>query len=154
MTAPAGLKPLPRISSTAQPYWDGLKAGRLMIQGCVHCGRLRHYPRPVCEACYSMDVAWVEARGRGAVHSWTVCHHAFHPGFGNNLPYTLLTVDLEEGVRAMGRLRHGDTARLEIGLPVIVGFEPLAEEFALPVFDIAEGGPIRGIPRERQAHVR
>ena len=31
--------------------------------------RIRHYPRPVCDACYSMEVAWIEASGRGRVHS-------------------------------------------------------------------------------------
>lgn len=73
---------------------------------------LRHYPRLLCDRCYSTEAAWHEASGRGRIHSWTVAHHAFHPAFAADLPYTLLTVDLEAGVRALGRWR-GD------GVPAI-----------------------------------
>lgn len=37
------------------------------------------------------------------MHGWTVSHHAFHPAFVAQLPYTLITVNLEEGARALGR---------------------------------------------------
>jgi uncharacterized OB-fold protein len=57
----------------------------------------------LCDACYSDAVEWIEASRRGTIHSWTVAHHAFHPAFKDELPYTLVTVDLEEGVRALGR---------------------------------------------------
>lgn len=129
-------KPLPKTSPAGQPYWDGLKQGRLLIQQCAACRTLRHYPRPVCDACYSMEVAWLESRGAGKVHSWTVCHHAYHPGFAGDLSYTLLTVDLDEGVRALGRLRDGDPATVRIGLPVRVGYEAADDGFVLPVFDL------------------
>jgi uncharacterized OB-fold protein len=36
------------------------------------------------------------ASGRGRVHSWTVAHHPFHPGFKEELPYIVAIVDLEE----------------------------------------------------------
>jgi uncharacterized OB-fold protein len=92
----------------SRPYWEGAAAGRLMIQRCTGCGKLRHYPRLLCDACHSDAVEWVEASRRGSIHSWTVSHHAFHPAFKAELPYTLVTVDLEEGVRALGRWT-GDT---------------------------------------------
>lgn len=92
----------------SRPYWEGAAAGRLMIQRCAGCGKLRHYPRLLCDTCYSDAVEWIEASRRGAIHSWTVSHHAFHPAFKAELPYTLVTVDLEEGVRALGRWT-GDT---------------------------------------------
>jgi uncharacterized OB-fold protein len=79
-----------------------------MIQRCTACGKLRHYPRLLCDACHSDAVEWVEASRRGSIHSWTVSHHAFHPAFKAELPYTLVTVDLEECVRALGRW-SGDT---------------------------------------------
>jgi uncharacterized OB-fold protein len=49
-----------------------------------------------------------------------VCHHAFHPGFAAELPYTLVTVDLEEGVRALGRWQGG---ALKIGTRVQARFQ-------------------------------
>ena len=64
----------------------------------------------------------VEASRRGTVHSWTVAHHPFHPAFVDELPYTLVTIDLEEGVRALGRWRG--TATPFIGQLVHGSFVP------------------------------
>ena len=108
-------KPLPHPSELSRPYWEAAAEGRLVLQRCASCGKLRHYPRLLCDSCYSDAVDWVPASGRGKVHSWTVCHHAFHPGFAAELPYTLVTVDLEEGVRALGRWQGG---KFGIGTPV------------------------------------
>ena len=119
MSLPA--KPAPIPTELSLPYWDAAAQGRLVIQGCAACGVLRHYPRPLCDRCYSTEVVWHEASGRGRIHSWTVAHHAFHPAFAGELPYTLVTVDLEEGVRALGRW-HGVSAPA-LGMPVHGRFE-------------------------------
>ena len=126
-------KPQPHPSALSQPYWDAAAEGRLVIQRCAACGKLRHYPRLLCDACYSDAADWTPASGRGKVHSWTVCHHAFHPGFAADLPYTLVTVDLEEGVRALGRWQGGP---FNIGTPVQGRFE-LSPGRAELVFDPA-----------------
>ena len=120
-TPPTAAKPPQTPSTLSRPYWEAAAEGRLVIQCCSACGKLRHYPRLLCDRCYSDAVTWKQATGRGAIHSWTVAHHAFHPSFAAELPYTLVTVDLEEGVRALGRWR-GDVA-LVIGLPVEGKFE-------------------------------
>jgi uncharacterized OB-fold protein len=127
-------KLLPQPTADSQAYWDGLKAHRLRLQRCADCGKARHYPRPVCDACWSMRSEWFDASGRGTVHSWTVTHHPFHPGFRPELPYVLVTVDLEEGVRMQAQLRGLDAASLRIGLPVRVAFERATEDVTLPVF--------------------
>src|SRR5262245_39276441 len=125
---------LPQPTPDTQPYWDGLRAHRLVLQRCSDCGWFRHYPIPVCDACWSVRVGWVEASGQGRVHSWTTTHHAFHPGFKADLPYTLVTVDLDEGVRMNAQFRGPDAAALRIGLPVRVAFEPATDTITLPVF--------------------
>ena len=128
------LKPLPEPTQESQPYWDALSEGRLMLQSCGACGKVRHYPRPLCDACYSFDVRWIETKGTGTVHSWTVTHHAFNPGFKADLPYVLVTVDLPEGVRMQAPLRDPDFNDLRIGLPVRVIVELANDELALPAF--------------------
>jgi uncharacterized protein len=125
--------PLPTPTPESAPYWKGLRESRLLIQKCGRCGKLRHYPRPVCDACFSMDVDWIEASGRGTVHSWTQTHHAFLPAFAHDLPYILVTVDLEEGVRMNARLRH-DGRTIEIGAPVLCTFEAHDDAWTFPVF--------------------
>ena len=102
-------KPLPQVSEVSRPYWEAAAEGRLLLQRCGKCATIRHYPRLLCSACYSDAVDWTEASGHGTVHSWTVAHHAFHKAFAAQLPYTLVTVDLDEGVRALGHWRSGAT---------------------------------------------
>jgi hypothetical protein len=126
-------KLVPSPTAETRPYWDGLREGRLRLQRCADCGKPRHYPRPVCDACWSMNAEWFDASGRGTVHSWTVTHYAFHPGFKGDLPYTLLTVDLEEGVRMNAQARG--IATPAVGLAVRVGFEAATDELTLPVFE-------------------
>jgi len=127
-------KLLPEPTPDTQPFWDGLKAGKVMLQSCADCGKVRHYPRPVCPYCHSMQARWREASGRGQVHTWTIAHHPFHPGFKADLPYTLVTVDLEEGVRMQVQLRGAaPEGGLRIGLPVRIAFEPVTKDVTLPV---------------------
>lgn len=103
MTDQATAYPAPHAEGLSAPYWNGTKRGALVVQRCDGCGKLRHYAQVLCTDCFSDAYSWIEVSGRGAVHSWTVCHHAFHPAFVKDLPYTLVTVDLDEGIRAMGR---------------------------------------------------
>lgn len=113
-------------------YWSGVERGELVLQRCSRCGKIRHYPRVLCDVCYSFEVAPVVSGGEGSVHSWTVAHHAYDPAFADEVPYVLVTVDMQEGVRAIGRLTG--TADLAIGLPVRIGFERGHDGQKHPVF--------------------
>ena len=53
--APQPERPMPTPTRESQPYWDGLREGKLMLQHCASCGKVRHYPRPVCPHCFSME---------------------------------------------------------------------------------------------------
>lgn len=127
-------KPVPHPDHKSEPYWDGAADGKQRLQRCLACGKFRNYPQLVCPDCYSLDVEWVEASGYGKVHSWTVAHHAFLPAFRDDVPYTLVIVDLREGPRTMGRLDPSAAADLRIGLPVRLTFERNAQGTPLPVF--------------------
>ncbi len=123
-TSPPISKPSPSISELARPYWEAAAQGKLVLQSCSACGKVRHYPRLLCDSCYSDAVTWIPSPAIGKIHSWTVAHHAFHPAFAVELPYTLVTVDLDEGVQALGRWRASlaDPAMV-IGLGVQGTFE-------------------------------
>lgn len=130
-------KLIPTPSPETQPYWDGLREGRLRLQRCADCGKVRHYPRPVCDACWSMSFEWANASGRGSVHSWTITHYPFHPGYKDELPYILLTVDLPEGVRMNARARGMEASKLRVGLPVKLAFDRVKDDLTLPIFELA-----------------
>ena len=140
MTAQTYNKLVPTPNQDSRAYWDALREHRLTFQKCAKCGTIRHYPRPACDRCTSMDVTWVDASGRGKVHSWTVAHHAFHHGLKADVPYTMVTVDMEEGVRMQAQLRGRDgspirdAAGVQIGTPVEVRFENVKEDLVLPYF--------------------
>ena len=127
-------KPLPEPSIDSQPYWDGLKERRLLLQTCGNCRKIRHYPRPVCDKCYSMEVDWTEASGRATVHSWTQTHHPFHAGFRGETPYILVIVDLAEGVRMQSQLLDVDIEHVHTGMPVEVVFVDTTDDVTLPMF--------------------
>jgi uncharacterized OB-fold protein len=94
--------PEPDADSTF--FWDGLKDKKLLIQRCGDCGRSRFPPMPRCPYCASAKSTNIEAAGRGTIYTWIVVHRAFDPAFADEVPFTLATVDLEEGARIVGRL--------------------------------------------------
>ncbi len=130
----------PIQSIDAQPYWDGLQTGQLRVQRCGSCDRLRHYPRPMCPACHSFEVDWVTLSGAGTVHSWTRPHQSALPGFADAVPFTLVTVDMAEGVRVLGRLLDDDLAGLHIGAPVSASIQPAPSGQPQPVFRLVRSG--------------
>ena len=126
--------PAPRIDADSRPYWEGARAGRLLLQRCGDCGTLRFYPRRLCPECWSEAVEWVEASGRGKVHSFSIVHRAPAPAFRARLPYVIALVDLAEGPRMMANIVGPDALGLRIGDKVAVVFEERAEGAKVPQF--------------------
>jgi len=133
-------KPLPVITTEAQEFWDGCKNEELLIQKCSDCGTLRWTPRPMCHECTSMKSGWAKVSGKGTVYSYTIVYHPVHPGFVEEVPYTVVLVDLEEGgVRFLSNLVDCPIEGVKVGMPVEVVFEPVTPEVTLPKFRPAKG---------------
>jgi uncharacterized protein len=90
-------------------WWDGLAENRLLLPRCETCGRHFFPPQPTCPHCGSDDWQPVESSGRAVVYSWVVVHLPLHPAFAEDVPYTIVAAEVDEGVRIFGRLRGGDT---------------------------------------------
>ncbi len=133
-TAAPPERPLPTPTRESQPFWDGLREGRFMLQHCTRCGKVRHYPRPVCPHCFSMESRWDEAPLGGRIHTWTVCHHPFNFFFKQVAPYIVALVDMEAGVRVNAPLRSVAEGDLKIGARVRLAFEPVTKDLTLPYF--------------------
>ena len=132
-------KPLPRIDEESKGYWEACQRRELVVQRCLDCGRLRHYPRALCPACLSERVEWVRCSGRGTVYTFTVTHQNQSPGFRDALPYVLAYVELEEGVRLLTNIVECAPEAVRIGMPVAVVFEDATPEVTLPKFKPADG---------------
>jgi len=85
-------------------WWEGLRAHRVSLQHCRDCGRTRFPPMPSCPWCASTAFDVVESAGRGIVYSFVTAHVAVSPGYRGSLPYSVATVELDEGPRLLGRV--------------------------------------------------
>ena len=130
-------KPIPEPSIDSQPFWDALNEGRLVFQACGDCGKLRHYPRPICDECYSDHVEWKTSNGKGVIYSWTETHHPFHIGFRGETPYILVTAEFDDGVRIQTQLLDAKVEDLKIGMHVEVVLTKATEDLTLPLLRLA-----------------
>lgn len=127
-------KPLPHIDEVSRPFWEAAKRHELVLQKCQECGHYRYPPGNICPHCLSDRLAWVKASGRGTVHTWTVFHRAYHPAFTQDVPYTVVAIELEEGPRLPSNLVDCKIEDIRVGLPVEVVFEDVTAELTLPKF--------------------
>ncbi|TFY85588.1 acyl dehydratase [Pseudomonas nabeulensis] len=155
-------KPMPVATQISAPFWEGLKARRLLIQQCNACTHWNFYPRRHCTQCLAHDLAWREVDGAATLYSYTVTRIATLPDFMDEMPQKLAVVELAEGVRINTNLVGLDEAEIRIGMPLkpvfaevdakgnrllrFTGVDKDAAAFeALPVLD-AEQAPQQAAP--------
>jgi uncharacterized protein len=132
MTAP---RPLPGdVTSDAldQPFWDACREHRLLVHRCRECGRA-YWPASCCVEHGSAPMEWVEASGRGRLHTYVVIHHGFGSAF-RPMPYNVAVVELDEGPLFHSAVVGCDDDDLRVGMALEVQFEDEPEGFTLPVF--------------------
>jgi len=112
-------------------YRIAAETGTLNVQRCSDCGVYRHPPRFRCAKCSSNSWSWTPTTMRGEVWSWTITHRAIDPAFAEQLPYAVVVVELEEGVRVVGNLAGIAILELRIGLEVNVSLDKRSETITL-----------------------
>ena len=126
--------PLPVANADSLPYWNAARERRLLIRKCNACGALHFMPRHLCPACWSDQLEWVEAKGTGSVHSFTIIRRAPMAAFAPRAPYVLALIDLDEGPRMMANVLGEDALSVRIGDRVKVTFEDRGEGAMIPQF--------------------
>ncbi len=127
-------KPIPAITPDMREFFDGARAGRLMVQKCDNCGQLRFPAHDLCSKCNSTTSRWVPVSGRGEVFSFNIMHQLYHPGFASEVPYAVVMVELEEGCKFVSNLLGIKPHEIKCGMPVEVTFEKLNDEVSMPKF--------------------
>ena len=112
-------KPIPRRGTHTGPFWEGAKQGVLMLPRCRDCNRVHWYPRFLCPFCHSDNIEWIEASGKGTIHTYAVQHLAFGP-WAEEAPYVTAYIDLKEGDRMLTVLKGVDPQKL--GFDEFFGF--------------------------------
>ena len=125
---------LPTPDFETQPFWDGCKEGRFLLRHCNACGENHFYPRPFCPKCWSPDVAWQEASGKGQVYTFSIVRQNDLPPFPDRVPYVAAVVELDEGPRVMTNIEQCEFDALEIGMRVEVDFRAISDDVTIPVF--------------------
>ena len=96
---------------------------------CRNCGARWVPPRPICIACYSSNLEWIEVSGKGKLAAFT-CIFIPPPsmaaqGYDRKHPYCVGIVELDDGGRVDARIEGVDATNpesIEIGMPMKVKF--------------------------------
>jgi len=128
------LLPAPVANADSLPYWTAARARRLLIRRCNACGHLHFMPRCLCPVCWSDQLEWVESKGTGSIHSFTVIRRAPMAAFAPSVPYVIALIELDEGPRMMANVRGADALSTRIDDRVQVTFEDRGDGAMIPQF--------------------
>jgi len=127
-------KPIPRPTPETEQFWAGCAKGELRLQHCASCGHVQYPPRKLCSGCFSQDVEWRRASGRGRIRSWSIVVAPGAPGFDAEIPFISVLIQLDEGPTMLSVLRNCEADDVDFDQPVEVVFEQRAEEIFVPYF--------------------
>ena len=126
---------LPQVTPENEHFWHGGADGELRFLRCGSCRYYVHPPAPLCPECLSRDLSAETVSGRAVVHTFTLNHQAWIPGF--DPPYLVAIVELEEqeGLRLTTNLVKCEPENVSIGMRVKVLFEDVGDDVYLPLFE-------------------
>ncbi len=130
-------KSLPKANKVDQQFWEGAAAGKLLLQKCKNYGKVQFFPRVACVDCFG-ELGWIESKGTGKVHSFTLVRVPRNPAFKEETPIYYLNVILDEGVIMESRLVGEGKEKVKMGDRVKAVFEATHDpKIKLPCFELA-----------------
>lgn len=125
--------PGPVITPLTRPFWDAVARNELLLPWCAACRQHFFYPRRHCPHCWSDQVEWRRAEGRGVIKSFSVIHRAGHFAWQPVTPYVIVLVRLTEGPTMLSQLVDPPGERVSVGAPVRLACVRIGA-FSLPFF--------------------
>jgi len=126
------VRPLADIAGADAPFWQALRRREVRVQRCADCGAHRFPAARTCACCRSEQSEWVLVAPNGIVETWCVFHRAYFDDLP--VPYTVIQVRLDCGVRLFSNPVEVETNALRIGLPVEAAFDDITPEVTLLKF--------------------
>jgi len=126
--------PLPRMSSVSQPFWDGARRHRLVLQKSRATGTFLFYPRIVSPVSPNDTLDWVEVSGHGTVVGMTIVRTANDPYLAGQTPYVIAVVELDEGVRMTTNIVGCDLESVHVGMKVVASYDDVTPDVTLVKF--------------------
>jgi uncharacterized OB-fold protein len=130
----------PSIDEDTTAFWKALARHVIELQRCGSCGEVRFPPMPACPECAGLEFECIEVSGGGAIYSWITVRRPVGTIAESELPCTIVTVELNEGCRIVGRLARGVVP--SIGSSVVAEFiehDGWTELAFAPTADVADG---------------
>ena len=135
--ARAPQKSIPKVNKVDQPFWEGAANEKFMLQKCRSCGKVQFFPRVACVDCFG-ELDWVESKGTGKIHSFTLVRVPRNPAFKDEVPVYYINVILDEGVIVESKLVGGNKEKVQLGDRVRAVFQPTHDPaIKLPCFELA-----------------
>jgi uncharacterized OB-fold protein len=125
---------LPAVGPDNAHFWQGGADDELRFLRCTACRTYVHPPAPICPECLGRELDAEAVSGRGRVHTYTINHHPWVPGF--DPPYVVAIVALEEqpGLRLTTNIVGCAPEDVHIDMPVRVVFEARDDGIFIPLF--------------------
>ncbi len=130
---------LPQPTPETQHFWDGCKAGRLLLQRCTACSAGAYFPpRPFCPKCGSRKVEVFQASGKGKLWSYVINHRP-RPDFGAE-PHSIAVVMLDEGPKMMTNIVDCPQTpeALVLDMDLVLAATKMDDDITLPLFKPAK----------------
>ena len=114
---------------TAETFYKFAADKKLMGAKCSKCGAVYLPPRPICIACSSDEMNWVEMSGKGTIVTFTIIPAGPAPmvaaGYNKDKPYCAGLIKMDEGMYYSAQIIGVDVTNpesIKIGTPVTVDF--------------------------------
>ena len=126
------MRPLPQTDGPDRPFWQALRRREVQVQRCGSCGTHRFPATRYCARCRSDVSEWVVVAPSGTLETWCVFHRPYFEGLP--VPYTVIQVRLDCGVRVFANPAGVKNDKLSIGMPVEAVFEDVTGDVTLLMF--------------------
>jgi uncharacterized OB-fold protein len=146
---------VPENDKPHREYLEECAKGKLPLQQCTDCNRMRYPVRTHCPDCRSTGYRWQPVSGKGTIYSYYVVPHPINPAFRNFVPYPVALIELDDArgeygehraFRIIGNVLGADgnpekRENMAIGKRVEVTFIDLGDGWALPQWRLSNEPP-------------
>jgi uncharacterized OB-fold protein len=130
-------KSIPKMNKVDQAFWEGAAGNKFLLQKCRTCGKVQFFPRVACVDCFG-ELDWIESKGTGNIHSFTLVRVPRNPAFKEETPIYYINVILDEGVIVESKLVGEKKDQVKLGDKVKVVFQETHDpKIKLPCFELA-----------------
>ncbi|MCK9486767.1 MAG: OB-fold domain-containing protein [Dehalococcoidia bacterium] len=119
---------LPEPTERDAPFWEGLRASELRLQRCSACASFQYPAESFCYDCGATSLQWERVSGGGEVYSFITVHQRYHPAFGDNTPYNVSIIALDEGPRLVSNVIGTPSNQVTVGMRVQASPQALTDE--------------------------